>query len=369
MYRLFSNTHFGVKKFDVGKALVFCALVASFCPSALAATITGTVRNGSTGRPAAGDDVILLRLDQGMPEEGRTKTDSRGVFTLEVQYPDKPHLVRVVHQAVTYDRQVSAGDALSIDVFDAAPKVQGVTGGAEIVRVGTRGKLLHVSDMYDIKNESSPPRTQAGKRTFEFYLAAEARVDSVLAAGPGGIGVVISATPVRGQRGRYTVSFPLRPGDTKFAVNYNLPYDGQAEFHPRIAYPTQQLAVMLPPTMRFTSRSSRFHPLATGETDFQVQAANQLMAGAVPGFEISGTGALPPLGERPKPQAQSRTSPVRTHAGAASRSPGSPDLNKRDWLTLAVASIIIFVSLGFVIWRLRLRGSISAKDYTSPGRP
>jgi len=144
-----------------------------------------------------------------MQEEARAKTDSQGTFTLNVQHPDKPYLVRVLHQGVTYDQQASAGQALSIHVFDAATHVQGITGTIEILRAGTVGNLLHVSDMVEIKNESSPPLTQAGERTFEMYLPPNAKIDSVLAAGPGKMSVTISAALVPGDPGHYAVKFPL----------------------------------------------------------------------------------------------------------------------------------------------------------------
>jgi len=273
--------------------------------------ITGSVRNQSRGEPAAGDEVILARLDAGMQEEARAKTDSQGAFTLNVQYPDKPHLVRVFHQGVSYDQQASAGQALTIQVFDAATYVVGITGTIEILRTGTVGNLLHVSDMVEIKNESSPPLTQAGERTFEVYLPASAKIDSVLAAGPEKMSMMISAPTMKfsssspafkilatgnsryqvhaasrvkagvgpefevsgtgalpslgdqaesqarsqspavptalvpGQPGHYTVNFPLRPGATKFAFNYDLPYDGHVAFHPKFAFPVQRLAVMI----------------------------------------------------------------------------------------------------------------------------
>src|SRR5215475_2181799 len=101
--------------------------------------ITGAVENKTRNRAAVGDQVILLRLDQGMQEEARTTTDDFGAFTVKVQAPDKPYLVRVMHQGVNYDRQASAGDSLTLEVFDSAPKVQGVTGGIEIIRTGSNG--------------------------------------------------------------------------------------------------------------------------------------------------------------------------------------------------------------------------------------
>ena len=42
--------------------------------SASAQTLTGTLKNGTTGKPAAGDDVILIKLGQGMEEAARTKS-------------------------------------------------------------------------------------------------------------------------------------------------------------------------------------------------------------------------------------------------------------------------------------------------------
>lgn len=296
------------KGFCARKPLPVLALLA-WCSTAALGTnnITGSVRNQSRGEPAAGEALILVRLDRGMQEEARAKTDAHGAFTLNVQYPDKPYLVRVFHQGVSYDQQTFAGQALSIQVFDAATHVRSITGTIEILRARTNGNLLHVSDMVEIKNESSPPLTQAGARTFEVYLPANAKIDSVLATGPGRMGMMISATPVPGELAHYTVSFLLRPGATQFAFNYDLPYDGHAAFQTRHAYPLEQLTVMIPPTMKFSSRSPAFEILASGKSGYQVHAANQLAAGEGPGFEVSGTAALPPLGDQAKSQALSRS--------------------------------------------------------------
>ena len=57
--------------------VLFC-LLTSF---AAAQNITGTVTNGTTGKPAAGDEVTLLSLSQGMQEIGSTKSDAQGRFS------------------------------------------------------------------------------------------------------------------------------------------------------------------------------------------------------------------------------------------------------------------------------------------------
>jgi hypothetical protein len=120
---------------------------------------------------------------------------------------------------------------------------------------------------------------------------------------------MISAQPVPGEPGHYTLNFPLRPGATKFAFNYDAPYSGRAAFQTRRAYSVLQLAVMIPAAMKFSSRSSGlsgssgFETLPVGNRDFQVHAVNRLHAGKGPEFEISGTGAF----SFPEAQAKSNT--------------------------------------------------------------
>jgi hypothetical protein len=362
----------------VRKLLPVLALLACCSTAALGANnITGSVRNQSRGEPAAGDKVILVRLDRAMQEEARAKTDAHGAFTLSVQYPGKPYLLRVFHQGITYDQQAFAGQALSIQVFDAATHVRSITGTIEILRARPNGNLLHVSDMVAIKNESSPPLTQAGERTFEVYLPANAKIDSVLAAGPGKIGMMISAMPVPGELGHYTVSFPLRPGATQFAFNYDLPYDGHAAFQTRHEYPLQQLAVLIPPTMRFSSRSPAFEILATANSGYQVQAANQLAAGEGPGFEVSGTGALPPLGDQTKSQALSRSPTVPNRIVSAPGRGAFPSLasvDSRLKQTQLASRLLVFGGVTFallaacalLVWRARKARSFSAAHSVAP---
>jgi hypothetical protein len=358
----------GVRTFGDGscmRRLSFAlALLACFSTIALGAgNITGTVLNQSRGQPAAGDDVILARLDDGTPE-ARAKTDARGAFAFTVEYLNKAYRVRVLHQEVDYDQQASAGDALSIVVFDAAPQVAGLTGSIEILRTGTNGKLLHVSDMIEIKNESSPPLTRVGERTFEAYLPANAKIDSVLAAGPDRIAAVISAAAVPGQPGHYAVNFPLRPGSTKFAFNYDLPYEGHVTFSTRHAYPLEQLAIMIPPTMKFSSRSAAFHVLATGNNRYQVEAANRVAAGEGPGFEVFGQGELPLLGEPAKsltrelsPEIARPTVVNPSRASAASVSNFDSRLKQSEprsqSLILGGVTSALIAACAFLVWRGR----------------
>lgn len=161
------------------------------------------------------------------------------------------------------------------------------------------------------------------------------------------------------------MNIPLRPGSTKFAFNYDLPYSGRAYFHTRLAYPVEQLAVMIPPTMKFRSRSGAFQLLDTGSNDYQVQAANRLKAGDGPPFEVSGAGALPPLLARAQPAVESQpAAPNRSARTQDTPRPQPPPPDKappppvNEWWILGAAAIVVLGVSALSIGRTRRNRSL-----------
>jgi len=259
-----------------------------------ASGITGTVRNGTTNEPSSGDDVILLKLVGGMVEESRTKSGRAGNFTLPVEDSSTPHVVRVVHQKVTYHAIAPPGTQSvgEVAVYEAAPKVEGIAGSDDVMIIQSDGGTLHVTEMFALHNGSTPPHTLMGDKTFEIFLPASAELDSSMAAGPGGMPVNSAPVPLA-DRGHYGFVFPLRPGETQFQIEYHLPYSGAADFTPRVTVPMEMLAVMLPKSIQFSAA----HPenyTHKDKNDVIVQVAKNVAPGAVTAFHISGKGTLPP---------------------------------------------------------------------------
>src|SRR5277367_1369103 len=93
------------------RVVVAAALTAALSGFAFADSITGVVTNKTTNKPAAGDDVVLIRLQQGMQEAARTKTDAKGHFSLDVPANESQaiHLVRVTHDKANYFRPAPPG--------------------------------------------------------------------------------------------------------------------------------------------------------------------------------------------------------------------------------------------------------------------
>jgi hypothetical protein len=257
-------------------------------------TLTGTVSNGTTNQPSAGDDVILLSLSQGMQEADRTKTDAKGHFTLKLDDATAPHLVRAIHQGVTYHHMAPPGtSSVEVEVFDVLKKVVGITVTADVMRLQVRGNDLEGIRLFAIDNKSNPPRTQMNDQNFEFYLPDGSEVVQAMALTAGGQPVNTSPVPQK-EKNRYAFMFPLRPGETELQVAFRMPYSGQVSIHPQPLYGAQHFVVMLPKSMQFTPGPKTSYEAVSDpkQPDTRVEVASNTTVGQAVDFSISGAGEL-----------------------------------------------------------------------------
>lgn len=305
------------------------AIAAAFSGLSLAESITGTVTNKTNNKPAAGDEVVLIRLAQGMQESTHTKTDAKGNFTIEL--PDSGmHLIRVTHDKANYFRPAPPGtQSVEVEVYDAAAKVAGVSSEADVMRLQTdeSGKALRVVENFFVKNDSNPPKTQFGDRPFEFYLPHGAVIEGSAALAPGGMPVQASPMPL-GDPDHYTFVFPIRPGETRFQISYKLPYDGSLKLAPRPTMATDTVAIMMPKSMKFEAGSSAGYSPVTEETTAQTYVVRNVAPSQQLGFTISGTGQLPrdsaaaSAGGGGQPGTTGGTQQAGTNSSAADTRPG-----------------------------------------------
>ncbi len=266
-------------------------LLASLC---MAQNLTGTVSNGTTNKPSASDDVILIKLSQGMDEASRVKSDAKGKFSLKLDDASAPHLVRVVHQGVTYHRMAPPGTtSVEVQVYDAAKKVENVTVTADVMRFQAQGNELLGVRLFAVDNNSKPPRTQMNDRSFEFYLPEGATVDSGEAQTAGGQPLSLAPVP-QDEKNRYAFIFPLRPGQTTLQVTYRVPYSGELSIDPRLLYPAQHFVVLYAKTMQFAGGpGSSFKDMKNPkDPDTHVEVVSNAQVGDPLAFKISGTGLL-----------------------------------------------------------------------------
>jgi len=306
-------------------ALALAALTAA---TAHASSITGTVTNKTNNRTAAGDDVVLIRLAQGMQESTRTTTDSHGHYSLDV--PDAGvHLVRVTHEKANYFTPVPPGtDTADVTVYDAAAHVTGITGEADVMRIESDGSGtgLRVVENFFVKNDSTPPRTQFSASPFDFYLPAGAIVEGSAALGPGSMPVKAAPVPLSDAPNHYAFIFPIRPGETRFQITYRLAYSGSFQFAPRPMLATDTVAIMLPKSMTVTLAPNSIFSPVNDEVNAQTFVARSVAAGNPLPFTISGSGQLP----RDSQNADSNgTSQSDANAPAGDAAPGTAATDTR----------------------------------------
>ncbi len=302
---------------------VLLAVCCSFALPVFAAdSVTGKVRNQTTNKPVAGDEVVLLRLENGMEEESRTRTDAQGAFVLALTNAGARHLVRVLHQKVNYDQSLAGSGPLEIAVFDAVSRIEDLQGRLGMAQVESDGQMLKITEMYAIANESVPPVTQAGPRNFEISIPAKATLDSVVVKKGGGVWVNITPNPISGQQGRYAIDFPIRPGETLFKFIYHLSGTDRATLHIQPPYPIRSFAVMHPPSMTFKSSNPQAFTSPGVARGLKVeQAVSKPVVRTIPDFEVSGTGLAPPLTQDAKSSTvENPSAAAGSHAPAAAPS-------------------------------------------------
>jgi hypothetical protein len=319
--------------------------------------ITGKVRNQTTNKPAAGDEVVLLRLENGMEQESSTRTDAEGSFVLPMGAANARHVIRVWHKGVNYDQSLSGKGPLHIAVFDSVPRIPNLQGRIGIAQVESDGEVLKVTEMYAIDNHAVPQVTQSRADNFEISLSPNAAIDSVAARKDGGVWVNITPVAIPGHQGGYTVDFPIRPGGTQFKFIYHLPYTGPATIRLRPAYPVKSFAVMHPQSLTFKSSVPAAFTSPGLTQGLQIeQAVAKPLVREIPAFEISGIGLLLPATQAAASTKASPSSEVDSPGIASSPAHSTQvSLDPQEtgmWAILSGIVALVLASL-YGVWRRR----------------
>lgn len=236
------------------RALRLLLLLLLTPPGVLAATgISGVIRNGTTGKPQAGVEVVLMKLEGGMATVGQATTDTEGRFRFDAPPPtgELHYLLRAEYRGVGYHaapRPAEQGQDLRADmeVYESTTERSAVRTTRHQVIVEPRPGRLLVAESYTLANEGAPRRTYMGasatnKETFRFILP-EGRAEelSVLVSGPRQMPVRQNAT--RRGEAEYAIEYPLRPGETRVDVNYRLPYESAFTFRKKGGNPSGSAA-------------------------------------------------------------------------------------------------------------------------------
>ena len=238
---------------DVRGSVLFFALALLASLPALAA-VDGTVINKTNGKPAAGVTVRLTSLGQdGMKPLGRTETAADGSFKFDVP-AEGMFLVQANWQGVQYSQNLPPNapkNGIEMVVYDVKPKLDAAKPAQHIVFLESDGQNLIATEMIIYENSSQTTWYDAKRGTARFFLPAGVKPEDVKAhvTAPGGLPLERELT-AGGEKGVYSVDYPVKPGESRFEISYNAPK--QTEFAGRILESGVPARLVLPSGMEAT---------------------------------------------------------------------------------------------------------------------
>jgi len=327
-----------------------------------AATVTGTVTNKTTGKPAAGDPVVLVDPMGGMAEVAKTTTDAHGHYSLQKK-GDGPALIRALHQGAEYFIAAPQGSAPGdLSVYDVAAKVQGVFIEADVIEVETENGQLKVTERYFVHNTSTPPTTQWSAHSFEVNLPPDATVDGVGGQRPNGLPTTVKMEPF-GAKGHYAFNFPIQPDDgekdTLFQLAYHVPYSaGKVALKAEVTLPADNVAVLMPKSMTFTPGTGTAFKSVPEDPGVQTWLIKNAPANKPIEFTIAGTGNGPAGGAgmgagapdgNTAPDAAGTEANGKPGGGIGPPVSGTEPLTKYKWWILGALALLLVAAAAFLL--------------------
>src|SRR5467141_4389321 len=236
------------------RLILLCALLLAPLAIAEAGTVHGTVVNVTTGKPAAGIELVLIQLQGGMQEVAHSKSGAQGEFTFD--HPGigaQPMLVRAVYHGINFNRALPPGTSTArVDIYEPSKDPKTINVPSHVVIFQPNGANLIVGEEYQVENKSQPPLAYfRSEGSFDLALPEGGQLQQVAAAGPAGMPVV--QLPIDKKNNRYSIAFAFRPGENSVRYSYELPYPGNgATVKIPTIYPGGRLLVAAPPSVQIS---------------------------------------------------------------------------------------------------------------------
>jgi hypothetical protein len=329
--------------------------------TAAAGTLTGFAKNGTSGKPAAGIEIILIQLQGGMQPVANTKSDAQGHFTFDNPgIGTAPMLVRAVFNGINFHQPVPPGKTdVEVDVFEPSRDPKTISIPSRVVFFQPNGATLVVGEEYSVQNDSIPPHAFfSADGNFEFALPKGAKLQQVAASGPAGMPVV--QTPIEKKDNHFAIAYAFRPGASTVRYSYELPYPNNSTVV-NVPVPNLigRLLVVAPPTMQISGGELQ---LGGQDQGMNIYGRENVSAGTMVAINVSGT-APPPQdanngAETPKEAADARSSDPQAGANIQ-QVPGRLDVLK--W-PLVGGFAVVFVLGAILLARKPVAGTTATAE-------
>ena len=285
--------------------------------AAFAGTVSGTVMNRTTGKPAPNVDLTLLSPTQGMRDLGSAKSDAEGHFTATNDAIGMgPVLIRATYHDVSFNTFLPPGrPQIEVEIYEISKDPKTIAVPSHVVILQPQGDRLIGAEEYSVQNNSQPPyayfRTEGN---FDFAIPENGTIGQVTTTGA--MGMSVNQATIDKGKGRFAIAYPFRPGQTNVRLSYELPYtNNSAALKLPATYAGSKLLVVVPPGVTVTGDGLTS---AGQEQGMLVFTHDPLAAKAALSVSLSGVGSPQPTagaqGQESGQEGNSRTGPEVTAA-------------------------------------------------------
>lgn len=269
------------------KLLPFLTSVAILAPAF--AAVDGVVVNSTSGKPQANAIVSLVQPGQGgMQTLASTRTDAEGKFRFDKELQG-PTLLQTLYEGVLYNKMMVPGtptSGLEVAVYDSTNKpVAKVT--QHFIVLQPSGTEMAVSEGILYQGDTKETYSDPVNGTLRFYLPPEASGKvSVTINAPGGMPIQRPAEKTKAEN-IYKVDYPIKPGETRFDLNYVVPVANPLVFSGRILHSEGASDLVVP--VGVTVKGDN---IQLAGTEPKTQASIYQINGPSYKVEVEGTGSL-----------------------------------------------------------------------------
>ncbi|HET7840097.1 MAG TPA: carboxypeptidase-like regulatory domain-containing protein [Terriglobia bacterium] len=237
--------------------------------------VEGRVMNGTSNRPVANAEVLLLtpKPQVGMQLITKVTADANGHFAISDSSLDPAtfYLVQVNAGDVPYHFPIQPGTAsnatVDATVYDAATFGAGLHVSLLRIMAQASGDKAQVQQEYRVENDSRPPRTYSDAAgTFRFRLPPEVTQPSISVAGL--MNMQIPQTPTPGKSpGEFVLHYPFKPGVTAVTVRYEGDYTSSGtSLNGGVPYPVDRAELYVMPA-NLEVKSALFKPAGRDDSN------------------------------------------------------------------------------------------------------
>ncbi|MGA2878068.1 MAG: hypothetical protein ABSG13_03885 [Bryobacteraceae bacterium] len=257
------------------------------------AAVDGVIINGTTGQPEPNTVVQLIQPTQaGMQNLGSTKTDAQGKFSFDNNDDSGPRLIQAIFQGVQYNKMVPPGmpsTGVQIPVFASTNKAGTAKETQHFIVLQPGDKEMTVNEGLLYVGDPSLTYYDPVNGSVRFYVPPDVKGPIGVTVNPAG-GMPIQRPALKTKEPNiYKIDYPVRPGETRFDLNYTLPTTSPMIFTDQLLHADASSNLVVPNGVTVKSDD-----LELAGQEPKTQASIYRIKNASFKVEVDGTGILAP---------------------------------------------------------------------------